>query len=284
MKKAEIQYQTFDESRRSAVLLAGLLIAEGHLKYIDDPVGMLNDSEHRIFAIPFRQYSIGEITFKEACNRLNLIRSEIQIDLSEEIHLDWLRVIHEKKTGRDFDQDRSALQGSDEVAAKDAAVHLVRSFDKAFSKNEDIKKLKLKAAVDGDEKFIDSIVDAHLNKPADKRKDFDLLSFKIFNETLLNDPKTTEREVIKRADEKKIYYQSEESLLKYLRRSGIKIKSGRGEKGDNRKKEIREYWNREFEKSVSDHKGEFHQYLLGDMTVGELKKDIQRFKELLCLK
>ena len=273
-KDAENEFQSFEETRRKIFLAVNLLLWNGHLKYRNNPVGMLRDPDHNWFVEPFKDYCLGKITLKEANRQLNQIRTEIILQVSEGFHHDYLRIRHRKKTGRDFDSDLLALKSSDKVVAQEAAIQLVKSFKPAYSKNAEIKKLIAKAIDEGDEDFINAISDARQEDGIETKRDLGLLAFFVFNAYHWRDPELTEGDVIQLAAKQKFDFWSKDSLLKYLRREGIKIKSS----SRNPKKPV--VTQEEIEK-INSKKDEFSKYLFENYDPKEIKKVVLKIKKAI---
>jgi hypothetical protein len=173
MKKKSLE--AFETTQMHSYCLATLLIAEKFLKYKDNPVGMIQDPDCEIFCEPFKKYVMDQITFEEAQEEFNPLWEKRINDLRDSIHLKIIRAAHEKKTGREFEEDLSVLHSGDEKTKKEAAINLVLTFPEAYHMNENIKALKKQAAIDGDMEFLNSSWDAYHDSQPDVRRDLSLL-------------------------------------------------------------------------------------------------------------
>jgi hypothetical protein len=274
--RKQIKYEPFERTRSQLYTLAFIMIIEGHLKYMKDPEGMLDDPEHRIFAIPFLDYAKGEISFSEADRRVNTIRSVVPLDLAEIWHMEFLRMQHEKISGGDLSQDIYSLQNQDEKTSRDAALRIVKSFPETQFKFPGIKNVIARAIVDED--FFEAFDAISSKRNLHAKRDLKLLSFKIRNEEALNDPDLTETDVRQMADKQGLDYKSNESLLKYLRREGIKIRS-------TEQSQHTPLIKAHFEKDViKQRRSEFKKYLFGDTSIQQIKQGISSLKKSLKIK
>jgi len=280
MKKKKVIYDPSLLTYFKFYAMGLVLIIKGHLKYMDDPAGMLNDPQYCDFAIPFRDYAKGEISFEEAKIRLKAIRSTIKQDFAESWLDLSLRIQHEKISGGDLIEDRNSLRSQNERTAKDAALRILKSFPQTRSKCEDIKKVISKAI--GDNDFFDELIKNIDEKQRHHAKrELGLIKFKIFNEEILKDPNLTEEDVLKMADEQKLFYQSRDSLLKYLRRQGIRMKTGKGKI----KKEAANKSATGFDQEIVWAKRtEFKKYLFGNTPIRKIKQQISILKKSLKIK
>jgi len=87
----------------------------------------------------------------------------------------------------------------------------------------------------------------------------------------------TESDVKRIASEQKLSFKSEESLLKYLRREGFKIRSTRQKQQSPSNSSIERYEN----KIVNNKKQEFKKYLFGDTSIQQVKREIAFLKKSL---
>jgi hypothetical protein len=309
----KIKYESEEKTRSELYRLAFLEIIEGHLKYLKDPNGMLDDPKHRIFAIPFLDYAKGEISFSEADRRINTIRSVVCSDSAEIGRQKLLRIQHEKITGRDLIQDIHSLESQDEKAAKDAVLHIVKSFPRTQFEFSPVKNVVARAIVEDD--FGEAFGTIPSKRRVHAKRKLNLISFKILNEDVLNNSNLTEADVCRIADEQHLKYESRESLLKYLRREGIKIRLTKQSKHvsssgthiktlraifgkdaiSERKVEFKKYVSGDisirevvrslFERDlVNERRSEFQKYLFGDVSIQQVKKTISILKKSLKIK
>jgi hypothetical protein len=283
MKRKKIKYEPFEITQSRLYAKAFLIILEGHLKYVKDPEGMLNDPQHRIFAIPFLDYARGDISFNEADRMINAIRSIVPLDTVEAWHKKFLRIQHEKISGSDLTEDIYSLESHDEKTAEASALRIVKSFPETQFKFPGVGNVIAKAIVDED--FFEAFDAIHSKRHLHAKRDLGLIAFKIFNEKKLNDPALREADVLRMADEQNLFYQSPAALFKYLRRAGIKIKSTERSQNPPSIAKRLEVFRKYFKNDVVNAKRtEFKKYLFGDTSIQKIKQGISILKKSLKLK
>jgi hypothetical protein len=277
MKKKQTKYEPAEKTFSQFYCLAFLKILQVHLKYVNDPEGMLRDQESRIFALPFLDYAKGSISFAEADRRINDLRSTIPWFFAIHGRENALRIQHKKISDGDLEKDLLLLKNNDNKIAEEAALRIIKSFPQTKFKFAGIKNVMAKAIVK--EEFFEAF--HKIQKNEHTRRDFGLVCFRILNEEIFKDPNLTEADVIKMAREQKLFFQSDESLLKYLRREGIKIRSTKRSPqppGASRLDTLREYFEGE---AISAKKHEFKKYLFGDTSIQRVKREFALLKKSL---
>jgi hypothetical protein len=270
--KKQTKYDPAEKTFTQLYTLAFLKIAEAHLKYVNDPEGMLKDPDNWIFAIPFFDYSMGVISFDEANRRINLLRSIIPWIFAIDIRQKFLRIQHKKISGGDLENDLLLLKSHDDKSAEEAALRIIKSFPQTKFKFADVKNVVAKGIVKED--FFEALQKIQRNEHA--RRDLGLVSFQILNEEILKDSNVTEVDIIQMASKQNLFFQSTESLLKYLRREGIKIRSTK------RTQQTPNAYDRDFEgQVVNAKKREFKKYLFGNTSIQRVKREIAFLKKSL---
>lgn len=287
-KKQQSKYESFEDTERKCILLAGHRIGKGMLKYANDPVGMLRDEDYKIFVGPFLQYLKGDMSFEEAQAELNGLRIEVQRMWVEGYHSFFVETFYEKKTGRDFRTDYNTLKDGDEEEKKQAALNLVSAFKPALKENADIKALLEKAVIEGDESFLSALYDPSLPEFPEKKLWLNYLIFARGNEdTIL---KMSQDEIVdlarsqgvlsKLAPKNPLEAQKEKArLLRYLERLGIK-KESRGRPHRVEKTELPED-DRLLHLELDNHKVEFSFYLFGPDSKEEIEKHVKGIEKLI---
>jgi hypothetical protein len=284
-KKQESKYESFEETERKCILLAGHMLGKGMLKYANDPVGMHRDEDYKIFVDPFLQYLKGDISLEEAQSELNRLRTDIQRIWTARLHSFSVEIFYERKTGRNFWTDYQTLKEGDEKDKKDAAISLVSVFKPALRENADIKALLAKAVIEGDESFSSALFEVSVSECPDKKHWLKFLTFARLNEEVIKS--SSRKKIIEMAKEQNvsIRLEDEEAFLRYIRRLGIKKdKAGRPlivsdvSAESNKLKEI-------LEQHLEQHKDEFSCYLFDpdpkekiENLVQDIEKQLLNFK------
>lgn len=282
-KKPESKYESFEETERRCILLAGHMMGKGMLKYAIDPVGMLKDEDYKIFVDPFLQYLKGDISFEEAQAELNRLRTEVQKVWVEGLHSNAVRVFYEKKTGRNFWNDYKVLKEGNEGDKKEIALSFVIAFKPMFKENVDIKVLFEKAFIQGDESFLSALFEASISQYPDKKLWLNFLIFARLNEETIKS--SSRKKIIELAKEQKINIrlEDEETFLRYIRRLGIKKdKAGRPHKFE--KPQLltdSEEQDRLLCSELEKHKIEFSWYLFDPDSKEEIEKHVKAIERLL---
>jgi len=285
MKKHESKYESYEETERKCILMAGSMMGRGMLKYASDPVGMLQDEDYKVFVDPFLRYLRGDISWDEAQDELNGLRTDLMAELASNLHSLVVEISYEKKTGRDFWADYNALKEDDEKNKKEAAINLVAVFKPMRKENSDVKALLEKAVIEGDESFYEAIYETVDHR--DKKLWLNYLIFARHNEEVIS--KMSQDEVVALARSQGVLSRvapqnileakkEKENFLRYLQRLGVKKESpGRPRKllKDNGTDDEA----RSLRLKLKNHEIEFSFYLFGPDTKEEIEKHVKSFKK-----
>ena len=287
MKKQESKYESYEETEKKCIVLAGYMMGRGMLKYASDPVGMLLDEDYKIFVSPFLKYLNGDMSWDEAQDELNGLRTDVMAGWISNLHSLVVEIFYEKKTGRDFWADYNVLKEGDEKDKKDAAINLVSVLKPMRKENSDVKALLEKAVIEGDESFYEAIYETTDHR--DKKLWLNYLIFARHNEEAIS--KMSQDEVVALARVQGILSRvapenvlkakkEKESFLRYLQRLGGKKESiGRPRKlvKDNGTDDEA----RLLRLKLKNHEIEFSFYLFGPDTKEEIEKHVNSIKKLV---